>query len=363
MEQGIIYRSKDSIFKYIGWPSVAKDENGVIYAVCSGHRLGHICPFGVNYMFKSTDNAKTWDGPIIINDTPYDDRDAGILPMGDNKLMLSWFINRVNLYQERYERITKYVPEDTVGLWKAGVERWAAMPEDERMCGSYLRISENGGKTWSEPIQVPVTSPHGPTLLKNGKLLYFGTLFFKDQDKMTDSDLSNIAAYVSEDGGYTWEKAGQVAQIKRDGSIYMCEPYQIELENGDILGIIRVHEDPDAHKFCMYKTVSHDDGKTWSEPEYLCAGSPPHILRHSSGALVLTYTIRDKDFGQRARVSRDDGKTWSAEIVLCTNAVNWDSGYCTSVELDDGSLYTVYYQKAEGDNYCSLMYTKWNLPE
>ncbi len=77
----------------------------------------------------------------------------------------------------------------------------------------------------------------------------------------------------------------------------------------------------------------------------------------------MTYTIRDEKFGQRARISRDGGKSFSEEIVLCENAKNWDSGYCSSIELDDGSIYTVYYQKAEGDNYCSLMYTKWNLPK
>jgi len=143
----------------------------------------------------------------------------------------------------------------------------------------------------------------------------------------------------------------------------MCEPYQIELNDGSILGLIRVHEDADSHKFCTYQSMSKDGGVTWSEPVFIGEGSPPHVFRHSSGALVLTYTIRSKNFGQRARVSYDEGKTWSDEIVLCTNAVNWDSGYCSSVELDDGSIYTVYYQKADGDNYCSLMYTNWNLPK
>lgn len=361
MEQGIIYRSRDSIFRYIGWPSVTRDEKGVLYAVCSGHRLGHVCPFGKNYMFKSTDEGGSWEGPIIINDTPYDDRDAGLLPLGGGKMLLTWFINRVELYTSRYDRITKYAPEGTVDLWKAGTEMWAAVPESERLCGSYIRITEDSGKTWSEPIAVPVSSPHGPTLLKNGKLLYLGTLFFKDQDGEGTDDISNIAAYESDDGGFTWKLLGRVAQIKNDRSILMCEPYQVELDNGDILGVIRVHEDTDSHKFCMYRTFSSDGGKTWSTPEYLCAGSPPHILKHSSGALVLTYTIRDKDFGQRARVSSDGGRTWSDEIVLCTNAVNWDSGYCSSTELEDGSIYTVYYQKAEGDSYCSLMYTKWEL--
>ena len=34
------------------------------------------------------------------------------------------------------------------------------------------------------------------------------------------------------------------------------------------------------------------------------------------------------------------------------------------VMLDNGAgIYTVYYQKAEGDSFCSLMCTKWKLTE
>ena len=37
----------------------AKDEKGVIYVVASGHRLGHVCPFGKNYMFKRRNTVTT----------------------------------------------------------------------------------------------------------------------------------------------------------------------------------------------------------------------------------------------------------------------------------------------------------------
>lgn len=359
MEQGIIYRSKDSLFNYIGWPTVAKDENGVIYAVCSGHRLGHICPFGLNYMFKSYDDAKSFEGPVVINDTPYDDRDAGILPLGDQKLLLTWFINDYDVYFSRYNRITNYTAGENVELWKAGVERWKTIPEEQKLFGSYIRLTDNGGKSWSDPICVPVSSPHGPTKLKNGKLLYLGTLF---GEAANGTNLkSKVAAYESCDGGKTWSFLNTVPHIENVFEI--CEPYQLELDNNTILGVIRVHGERDSSKFSTYKTFSYDGGKNWSEPEYICKGAPPHLLLHSSGAVIMTYTIRDERYGQRARISYDCGKTFSEEIVLCENAVNWDSGYCSSVELSDGSIYTVYYQKAEGDKYCSLMYTKWNLPE
>lgn len=352
MEQGILFRAEDSVFKYMGWPTVAKDENGVIYVVCSGHRLGHICPFGKNYMFKSYDNAKSWEGPIIVNDSPFDDRDAGIVPLGDNKMLLTYFINDLSVYTSRYGRVTKYIQDEDVGLWIAGIERWKKIPEEQRLVGSFVKVLSDDGSTLVDNVLVPISSPHGPALLKDGRLLYLGTV----------SGEKEIAAYDSIDGGKTWNHLYTLDKIDEKGDILLCEPYQIELDDGTILGIIRVHKDPDAHKFCMYKSFSYDGGKTWTTPEDMgIKGSPPHVMKHSSGALVLTYTIRDERYGQRARLSYDGGKTWGEEIVLCENAKNWDSGYCSSVELDDGSIYTVYYQKANDDKFCSLMYTKWNI--
>ena len=40
-----------------------------------------------------------------------------------------------------------------------------------------------------------------------------------------------------------------------------------------------------------------------------------------------------------------------------------DLGYPATVELDDGSLMTVYYQKYEDDANCSILYTRWRLGE
>ena len=87
MKQGIIYRKTDGPFRYQAWPSVCCDENGVLYAVCSGHRVAHVCPFGKNLMFTSHDGGETWSPPIIVNDTRLDDRDAGITYLGNGKMI------------------------------------------------------------------------------------------------------------------------------------------------------------------------------------------------------------------------------------------------------------------------------------
>ena len=59
-------------------------------------------------------------------------------------------------------------------------------------------------------------------------------------------------------------------------------------------------------------------------------------------------------------VSYDFGRTWEDEYVL-DECPSGDLGYPSTVELEDGSLMTVYYQKYESDKKCSILYTKWRL--
>ena len=63
---------------------------------------------------------------------------------------------------------------------------------------------------------------------------------------------------------------------------------------------------------------------------------------------------RTKPYGIRALVSRDEGTSWK-EIVLDDAEPSWDLGYPASVELSDGSVYTVFYR--DGD----LLSIKWKL--
>ena len=62
-------------------------------------------------------------------------------------------------------------------------------------------------------------------------------------------------------------------------------------------------------------------------------------------------------------VSFDAGRTWEEDYVLhnAKNEKDGDLGYPSTVELADGSLMTVYYQKYEDDKKCSMLYTKWRL--
>lgn len=355
MKNGVVGRTTDGFFRYQAWPTVAKDEKGVLYAVSSGHRLAHICPFGKNLLYISHDQGENWLGPIIANDTYMDDRDAGLTAWGDGQLLLSWFSHPREFYTGRETQN----PSVNLPLSKAARQEWETLADADHSYGSYIKLSQDGGKTWGQRVRVPVTAPHGPIRRKDGSFLYFGRAYQSDDPACPEGA---ICAVESCDGGKTWNGLGQVPAMAEIDPNRFHEPHVIELPNGTLLGAIRVNRLDASTDNTIVTTVSTDGGKTWSVPQLTgIAGAPPHFLLHSSGAVVLTYGCRTTPCGQRAKISYDNGKTWSEELTVSPQAPDWDCGYPSSVELSDGSILTVYYQKYPGDDYNSILSTRWEM--
>jgi hypothetical protein len=65
-EMKAIIQNPDSKFNYFAWPSLARLHDGTLAAVCSGFRIGHVCPFGKVVMAKNTDDGKTFSKPRQI---------------------------------------------------------------------------------------------------------------------------------------------------------------------------------------------------------------------------------------------------------------------------------------------------------
>ena len=352
-EQQIIYRNPDSFFRNCGWPSVCRDGEGVLYAACSGLRMAHVCPFGKTLLFKSYDEGRTWSVPMLVNDTWLDDRDTGLLALGGKTILLTWFTRPAEQYLEWRERL----PAGCQSV----LDLYPAIPEGHNRGGSFVRISHDGGFSWGDTVQVPVSSPHGPALRKDGSLLYLGKEMFATDGLTKDC----VAAYESRDGGTTWTKLCELEKPSGDPWVFYDEPHAVELENGGILGGIRWEGPKDAPHPVIHLTHSDDGGKTWSpmRPTGLSGTghTPPHLLRHSSGALITTYGRREYPFGERAAVSRDNGETWEDEYILREDEKLSDLGYAATVELSGGDLLTVYYQAWRDDDFPSLLCTRWSL--
>ncbi len=363
-EHGIVCRLPGEKFGYFGWPTVAVLQDGTLLVASSGLRSEHVCPWGKTVLNISTDGGQIWSPPRVINNSPLDDRDAGILNLGGDKLLVTWFTSINRQYLED-EGVRNWLGVEEVNSWRETLANISETQISDHT-GSWIMLSADRGAAWSAPIRVPVSTPHGPIHLSSGDLLYLG----KPYESWADMENGAITAVCSEDGGMSWKRLGQVPVYPATDPANYYEPHVVELPSGRLLGMIRIEDVPGKElkgagipSFSLMQTMSEDGGNTWSTAQPLgFHGSPPHLLRHSSGILVLTYGYRLAPFGQRVAFSRDEGDTWDHDWALRDDGLDFDLGYPSTVELVDGSLFTVYYQKIAGDNKCSLLWSRWNLP-
>lgn len=352
IKQGTISASRAGKLNYNAWPSVITLSDGTLLAGWSGDRYRHVCPFGKVLAARSEDGGYTWQPPYTVQNTPLDDRDAGLCEANGHILLTSFNNSRA---QQRY-----YAEKDK---WSDGHRALAESyldlvtdAEERRYLGSTLAVSTDNGHTFSDPVTLPITSPHGPCLLPTGELLYIGRAF-GDRAKASFDYLPEgiYAMLLSPEGGVT--KEPWLVVPAAEGMLF-CEPHAAVMPDGSILLSIRAQA---PGLFSIYTCISTDNGMSFSRPEPTgWDGSPPHILVHSSGAVVTTYARRNAPFGQMARISRDNGRTWGEEIVLRDDGFTGDLGYPCTAENRNGELVTVYYQRSEPSGN-QIQYTIWTL--
>lgn len=354
-KQGTVSRRTGTVFSYCGWPSVCKDDRGVLYCAASALRVEHVDPAGKNCMWLSFNEGETWTCPIVVNDSYLDDRDVGITYLGGGRLIMSFFNQKdAGLWSHVHGCDWMKAPRKAT---IAGMGKVVPLLEPEKLVeGNFVKISDDYGVTWSENIPVPMTAPHGASVGTDGCPIFMG--------RITEGENKDrIGYYHSADGGYTWDCRGIVPLPDDANTDMMHEPHVVQLPSGRLLGAIRVHNRPVEPSFTVYTTVSDDGGYTWSMPE--CTGvdgSPPHLMVHSSGAVILSYGCRNGNKkSERAAVSYDGGETWAEDYELNADIPYNDLGYPATVELSDGSLLTVYYQCYPLDDWTSILQTKWSL--
>ena len=356
VKNSIIAQNNDSVFNYFGWPNVARLPDGTLAMGASGHRLGHVCPFGKVMLYYSHDEGLTWSEPAVVIDTPLDDRDSGIAVFGNGNVIVTSF-NNTAAAQRGYAKRWADDPLrlSLINSYLEIIEANAAEIEDKYL-GSTFKISKDGGYAFGEVKRAPITAPHGPCQMRDGSLLYVGNRY-DGKDHIAETDEYLLECYkVDSNGEITY-----LSSIECIRPYLNCEPHAIVLPDGKIIVHIRMESDG---VFTIYQSESYDDGKTFTKPHPigLDHGAPPHLMRHSSGVLISSYGYREKPYGQRVMFSKNNGETWDVDYVLRDDGNDWDLGYPSTVELKDGSLLTVYYQAEKGRDNCVIMQSVWELP-
>ena len=331
---------------YFAWPSIARGPGGELLVVSYAGEA-HTHSHGRVVLYRSYDGGLTWDEGTVVADTILDDRDPGILVTSDGTIIVS---SRVAWWPD--------------GTDSAGIDPAQAQALLARYQGGYLIRSTDGGRTWSDMFPYPF-QPKGPIELADGRLFAVGK-----------ASATTFRAYVSQDLGETWQPLGLIGGfpefIEESGqriALSYWEPHFVETAPGKIVVFVRAHPaaagQATRERSAMWLATSEDGGRTWSRPVPTeVYGYPPHALRLRDGRILLTYGHRWHPYGQRAQLS-DDGVDFTKyrELIIRADAFDGDLGYPSSIELDDGRILTVYYQKASLLGKPALIATIWRLDE
>lgn len=214
---------------YHGWPTLAQRRDGELLLAYSGGRDAHVCPFGRVELMRSRDGGRLWSWPEVLWNSPIDDRDSGVLETPSGALLVTTFTSLA------YEAVLK----DASGWPPQKLERWQAAelratPEQRRsLLDTWMLRSTDGGMTWSAPYRVPVNSPHGPTSLADGRLLYAGKQLWQPGNKVGVCD--------SADDGKTWRWLSDIPVRPNDSAVQYHELHAVQAADGRIIAHIRNH--------------------------------------------------------------------------------------------------------------------------
>lgn len=354
----------DDYGRYVGWPTLTRLRSGELVSVFSGDREGHVCPYGKVMLIRSTDGGETWSKPTVICDGPIDDRDAGLLELANGNLVLFWFTSLAFIeYRDYYEKHPEYL------------EIGKKIPDDlkRQSLGSWARRSTDGGKTWSEPVRVPVMTPHGGRQLRDGRILVVG-LHNSQVAGILSTDRPQAPKHFgvaeSTDGGRSFHEIGRINHDGIKSHWSFAEPSFVEAPDGTLTAYFRYELGPDGtwsnkktYPRFMFRSMSKDGGHTWTNMERAeLDGFPPHFLDLGGGRVLCSYGSRTPGrTGIYAAFSADGGKTFDAATERCIYRTPFeDCGYPSTAKLDDGSYLTVFYAYPRRGVPAALTGVKWS---
>ena len=265
----------------------------------------------------SSDSGKTWTKPAIVVDSPVDDRNPAFGQAKDGTLV--------------------------VGFWRAAKDTYKDYDVDSssQPVSTWVTRSTDGA-TWSEPAEIDVReigygSPYGKILtLPDGTMLMnvYGYGVRPAGEKL-EAKVDHSYLFRSTDHGVTWKRHATIAQNFNETGL-------VRLANGSLLAAMRSAGD----KANVSITRSTDGGESWSKPEPISEpmAHPGDLVPLRDGRVLLVTGFRNAPFGVRGIVTDPSHRfDWRNAFTLVDDSTNVDTGYPSSVSLDDGRVLTFYY--------------------
>ncbi|NQU44658.1 exo-alpha-sialidase [bacterium] len=331
---------------YACFPGLTQMPDGALYTSFGTRvKASHIDPTGGSQTMVSRDEGKTWGK-------------AAKMPLNPSYCGPDGKLVDANGYGWRYADPEKRAEIEARGVEVRGGKADAVAYAE----GCYARVSTDGGETWERrDLEIPnqaliMTFHDNATFLRYDDNLVMRSIYGRPEP--------NVSFYESwllrsEDNGGSCDfiTVGSDAEKK----VGYGESALLKTGNGDILCMMR-SQPPQTWKY-LYQARSTDKGKTWSLAVNTgIHGHPPDLLLLKNGHILCTYGFREDPMGIRAVFSYDDGRTWDIENTRILRAdgagSGGDLGYPITVQLSDGSFFTVYYLTTE-EGITHIAGTSW----
>jgi len=198
----------------------------------------------------SSDEGKTWGRASVVYDGPDDDRDPSIVQLADGRLLCNYFT----------------------------LERREPGSNAFDFVGSFVVTSRDAGKTWSKPqlIHRKYATSTPIRVLRDGRMI-LGLYAEKN-------GVARGAVTISDDGGKTWREP---IDIDNSGAYLDAETDVIEISGGRLYAAQRGGK---GHP--MHWSISKDRGETWSPSRSIgFPAHCPYLHRSANGILLLAHRI------------------------------------------------------------------------
>ena len=265
-----------------------------------------------------SEDGKTWSKPVLVADSPFDDRNPAFGQAKDGTLVVGFWRSAKDSYKD-YERDD---PAQPVSTW--------------------VTRSTDGGRTWSDPSEIDVRdigygSPYGKMLtLPDGMMLMniYG-YEVREPGEKTAAKEDHSYLYSSSDHGMIWRRHALIGRKFNETGL-------LRLPDGTLLAAMRSAGD----KANVSLTRSVDGGGNWSEPQSVSPpmAHPADLTLLGDGRVLLVTGYRAEPFGVRGAIGEKSGAfDGTKSFRLVGDSTNVDTGYPSSVVLADGRVLTFYY--------------------
>ena len=372
--------------------SIVLLQNGELFMGFNEERYSVHADSGQSCFIKSTDGGKTWDPSTKKIIWPYTDNrgnwDCAFAQVTDGTIIM-------------HTRVCNFIAprgihsdgDQALGMPPPG------MPERlKRQTGYVVLKSKDGGKTWTEPIEVnasPMASSslsayacggsgagHIIELSDGGLLMPLDGTMSPNKEVGIGTETSRCFLLRSDDGGDNWEYWATVG-FDPASIIHFMEPGMTRLSDGRLVCLMRTHHKP-YRQDNMWFTWSNDDGITWSQPKRTSLwGYPAAMKQLKDGRVLAVYGYRKDPWGVKGCIS-EDGVTWDIknEFTIREGGVPkpkagsgarslqdtyiygqyWHIGYPSVTQLEDGTIVAAYHEYSDDEQPIHyLMCTRFKI--